>query len=180
MLATGHSISGQERSTELSVGYFAPYGLQFGGKIGASFNYKQWKLNAEDGAAPIHKLNINPQLGYFVNPDVQQNVLFNTELSYQRKKANKRFAPIAALGLGYLLAFQQLGGTVNLANGQIHTEKETLHYFTPTLNLGFEVEPKKSIGYYFKLFYGRKFGAQRVDSSIFGVEFGMLLKMKKK
>lgn len=173
-------VKGQEKDMVLTAGYFAPYGIQFGAKVGASVNWKSWEAEAKGDRQRIQRLNINPQLSYFVFPNVQRNILTNVELVYQTNRSDKRFRPMASVGLGYLLAWQRQDGTVNLSNGDITFNSETLHYFAPTLNIGFDVIPKKQIGYYLKGFYGRKFTSQEGNTALFGLELGLTYTINKK
>ena len=83
-----------------------------------------------------------------------------------------------SIGAGYLLARQKQGGTVNLGTGEIEDDVESLHYFLPTVNAGFRLIPKKKVGYYFKLFYGRKITGQQEDSVFFGLETGVNFNIK--
>ncbi|MEM6831074.1 MAG: hypothetical protein AAF551_11220, partial [Bacteroidota bacterium] len=75
---------------------------------------------------------------------------------------------------------QNIGGTVDLATGEIRFEKRSLNFFAPTVSIGFEKNKAGSIGYYFSAFYGRKFTGQEVNSGFTGAEIGMIFNLKKK
>ena len=160
------------------ISYCAPYAIQTGGKIGTSFDLKQWESKTKKDISKTHRLQFSPQLAYFAFPTVQQNLLVNSELIYRYNKSDKRFYPKAGIALGYLWANQKKEGTVNLGTGEISYESENLHYFVPTLNLGFGGDPKKHIGYFFNAFYGRKFSAQAENDAFFGLEFGISIHLK--
>jgi|GEM_PF-1195010 len=170
----------QNDPASLSVGYFAPYGIQLGGKLGASFQVGQWPQENEATAERIHKLKIQPQVGYFTYPQVQHNFVLNCEAVYLRTRPGRRFTPLASVGLGYWMARQRQGGSVNLGSGEITYDVENLHYITPTLNIGFEIAPKKVIGYYLKGFAGRKIGLGEPSAGLFGLEAGLTFQLTKK
>lgn len=174
LLAWGTGLFAQKDKPAVFLGYFAPYGSQFGGKAAVSFHVKNWKKEDQTEARRTHQFYLSPQFGYFVFPSVQRNYLFNLESVYQRTRPNKRFAPTASVGLGYLLARQQQEGAVHLGTGEITYEVTSLHYFTPTIGLGFNIIPKKVIGYYLKGFYGRKITSQQENAAIFGLEGGLI------
>ena len=169
---------GQANSNTLSIGYYAPYGIQFGAKLGASFTLKNWDKESE--SSRVSKLSVQPQISYFVFPDVQHNVLLNNEIVYSLHKVDKRFFPMVSVGTGYLLAIQNTDGSVNLATGDISNNTETLHYFLPTFNLGFGIAPKKSIGFYTKAFYGHKIGSISENEAFFGIDLGILIQLQKR
>lgn len=173
-------VSAQKDDPTLSLGYFAPYGVQFGAKGTASFHLKDWHHKTSNDSTKTQQLNISPGIGYFVFPSVQRNYLLNVETIYQLRNSTKRFTPMASIGIGYLLSRQKLGGSVNLATGDITYDVETLHHFLPTLNIGFNIVPRKTIGYYLKGFFGRKFTADRANSSFFGLETGLTWYLKRK
>jgi len=169
----------QKDTVAVSFGYFAPYGVQVGGKTGLSFNLKSWTVERENRSNKIRKIDVSPQVGYFFFPGVQNNLLLNCDVAYSVAKSGARVVPIASIGLGYLLARQRQEGTVNLATGELKQDVKTLHYFTPTVNAGFAVSTKRSMSYFMKAFYGRKIGFQQEDASFFGLELGLSVKLKR-
>ncbi len=168
----------QDKAIPIDIGYFAPYVLQVGGKIGTSFELKNWKPQDETEKQIIHSLSISPQIGYFFNPNIQRNFLINTELVYKRKKSPTKIYPTASIGLGYMLGVQQQDGAVNLATGKIEKNTKSINYFVPTLNIGFAKDPKKILGYYFKASYGRRISTEVEDSALFGLELGLRINLK--
>ncbi|NQX91320.1 MAG: hypothetical protein HRT74_04150 [Flavobacteriales bacterium] len=161
----------QKDSVSFSLGYFAPYGIQVGGKVGTTIPLQSWDVSGNELVS--HHLRISPQIGYFFFPEVQHNFFGNVETSVLRVNSKKRLAPFAGIGLGYIVARQRQGGSVHLGTGEITYDVKTIGYFTPTLNIGFEILPKNWIGYYVKGFYGGKFTSEEANSAIFGLEFGV-------
>lgn len=180
LLSSSLTINAQRDTTSFSLGYFAPYGTHIGSKAGLSFNLKNWEPQKAGKKDRIHKLNLSPQIGYFFFSKVQHNYLINFEASYQSTSPGKRFSPLASVALGYLMARQKQGGAVSLATGDITYDVKTIHYFTPTVNLGFTISTKRNIGYYLKGFCGRKITTQQANSALFGLELGISAKIKRK
>lgn len=162
----------QMDTPSLTVGFFAPYGVQYGGKVAWAFTLKDY---TKIGRSRVDQLRFSPQVSYFVFPEVQRNVLINGAFLYQRLQPEKALAPMAALGFGYLLARQNQEGTVNLGTGEIDFVTESRHSFVPTLGLGVLINPQKRFGFYLKGFYGRKITAQYEDGAFFGLNFGLRL-----
>ena len=180
IILIGSNIIAQDKTIPIDIGYFAPYLIHVGGKIGTSFELKNWKPDNELDSQKTHSLSISPQIGYFVNPDVQKNLLINSELVYKRKKSISKMYLTSSIGLGYMLGIQNQGGTVSLAKGTIERETKAINYLVPTLSIGFAKDPQKIVGYYLKGFYGRKISSQVKDSAFFGLELGLKINLKKK
>lgn len=164
-----------QKSKTVAVAYFAPYFGQIGGKVGLAFDLKTWQGNSAKGN--MHQLKVSPQLGYFVYPNVQENLFINSELTYQINSPDKRFYPMVGLGLGYLLGRQRQDGSVDLATGTISHNREALHHLVPTLSLGLGRKTEKSVGYYFKAFFGRKITFSAEYAAFFGLELGVNFKL---
>ena len=162
----------------LQISYYAPYGVQYGGKISTIFTYKNWPADSTN-TQWSHQFQIGPQLAYFVFPQVQQNVLINAEFLFRTQKIGSRFYPLGAIGLGYLISVQQQDGTIHLGTGKVTHNSTTLHQFVPTVNLGFGVDPKKHLGFYFKAFYGGKTILKEENEALFGAELGLHIVFKK-
>lgn len=173
-------LCGQSNGLTASVGYFAPYGVQYGAKAGITIPWKNWESEKKEDQFRTYNVTIDPQIGYFTYPKVQNNFLINMDLAIHTRKNDKRFSPMASVGIGYLLGLQKQDGTVNLATGEINFETNTLHYFVPTVNLGFDISSKKSLGFYFKGFFGRKIIRELKDSSFFGAEAGITFNIHQK
>ena len=173
------NISAQDnKNNKLSsiyVGYYAPYGNQFGARVGVAYPFKKWNTETR-----IKELNITPKLGYFVKPDIQQNYILDVALEYKWYKPSRKMQPKLGFSLGYLLSRQNVDGTVNLANGNINFRKRTLNAFVPTINFGFERKNEKLLSYYYSVFYGRKFLGQEVNSDFVGLEIGLIFNLSKK
>ncbi len=157
-----------QRDLPIHIGYYAPYGVQYGAKVGVSAAV--WE---SEGNRHVRQLQLNPQLGYFTYPDVQKNFLVNAELVYRQSKPDRRFYKMASLGFGYLLAAQRQGVSVNLGSGESTADMDYIHHLLPTISLGLGQDPKRVIGWYAKAFYGRKIGLAAADETFLGVELGL-------
>ena len=180
LFLVAHHLYAQDNDTvqysknySIQAGYYAPYGNQYGGRIAFSYPYKHWTQTTAKGKTRIHSLDITPRFGFFAQPRIQQNYVFDVTLEYKWYQPTRKIHPRIGIGLGYLLARQNVGGSVNLANGDIEFEKRSLNFFVPTINIGFERNRNKRIGYYFSTFFGRKLTGQEVNSAIVGAELGI-------
>ena len=173
VLVSGYHLQAQDQGIPIQVGYYAPFGIHLGAKVGSAFTLKSWSPTEEEGRHKIHALEIQPQIGYFQYPTVQENLLVNAEIVYRNRKSDKRFYRMASIGLGYIAGFQRQGGTVDLSTGDIAHDVETLHQFAPTINLGFGKDPSGKLGYYFKVFYGGQLGGPTENAAFFGAEVGL-------
>lgn len=180
VLLSSNILAQTKKNVLIDLGYYGPYAIQIGGKLGTSFELIAWDSDKSNKVR--HSLNIGPQIGYFINPiqkELQKNSFINSEVLYKRQKSNNGLYPTASVGLAYMLGVQSTGGTVNLGTGNIRRTTRTIHYFVPTLNIGFARDPLKRVGYYFKGFYGRRISKQVDGSGYFGLEFGLKIKLKK-
>ncbi len=180
------SVLAQNNNEEWQVGYFAPYISNMGGTVGYAFDLKELRDNSTEQRKSKQRLQILTQLGYFAQTNVftqtnvSHNLLLNPELVYRWNKSDKRFFLTSSVGAGYLLAFQRQDGSLNLGTGEIDYRYQTLNYFLPTLNIGFGVDPKKRLGFYFKTTYGRKFSTQNANAGFFAISTGLILKFNSK
>ncbi len=169
-----NGVLAQSKPSSMYLGYFAPYGIQIGAKVGTSFEVKQWDASKSSRS---FSLSVRPHVGYFSFPDVQHNFLVNTEVVLRTRKSAKRFAPLASLGLGYILGRQRTDGTVDLGTGKRTFNVDTLHQLAPTIGLGFDVLPKKRLGFFLHAFYGPSLISQRANAAFFGLELGVLFNL---
>jgi len=174
------SIVAQIKNKELQIGYFAPYLSNMGGSIGYVIDLNKFQEDSKEQRKSMQKVQLLTQLGYFTQNNVSQNILFNPELVYRWQKLDKRFFLFSSVGTGYLLSFKRQDGTLNLGTGETDYRFETLNYFLPTLNIGFGVDPKKHIGFYFKTTYGRKLNTQNADAGFVGILTGFILNFDNK
>ncbi len=154
----------------LSISYFAPFAVQPGGRLGLDILLNNWRKEP-DVKASIWV--IRPHIGYFVRPDLHRNLIIGSELGYKLQKPNKRAYWLPTIEMSYLLSSENVEGSVHLGSGDITQLKETYHYFLPALGITYGIEAKKRIGYFFKLFYGRKISKQLPDAAVFGTEVGI-------
>ena len=174
------SVLAQNNNKEWQVGYIAPYISNRGGTVGYAFDLKELGDHSTEKRQGRQRLQFLSQLGYFTQPNVSRNLLFNPELVYRWNKSDKRFFLTSSVGAGYLLSFQRQVGTLNLGTGEIDYRYDALNYFLPTLNLGLRVEPKKHLGFSFKVSYGRKLSTQNVNAAFVGLSTGLIAKFNSK
>lgn len=174
------SVVAQKKEVEWQVGYFAPYLSNVGGTVGCAFDLKELGENSKEQRKNKQRLQLLTQLGYFAQTNVSQNILLNPELVYRWNKLDKRFFLTSSVGTAYLLTFQRQEGSLNLGTGETDYRSEVLNYFLPTLNIGFGVAPKNSLGFYFKTTYGRKLSSQNANAGFVGISTGLILKFNDK
>ena len=169
---------GQSSKIPISIGYFAPYGVHLGGKIGTSFELKQLEIGNK---SKVHSLSISPQLGYFSYfsyTNVHRGLALDANLDLRRYASNQQFYGLAAIGLSYHSLFEKVSTAVNLGTGETINDVQTTHYFVPTFNLGFGQDPNKWLGYYFKASVGQRINTT-VGSSLFvSAELGLTFNLK--
>ncbi len=165
-----------QRDIPVSISYYGPYAIQAGARIGASFHLK----NLYQSESPKQRtLSLQPQLGYFAQSDLNRNYIIETDLVYTRRRANRSSYLAPAIGLAYLLSTENVEGRVNLGSGQITQIKEHYHHLVPMLSLEYGKVPKRYVGYFFKVFYGRKISQQLRPVTFPGVELGLKFSIKK-
>jgi len=166
-----------KRHVPISIGIYAPYGTQPGGNIGTHIDLKEWeteKISKEKTYINSKKLFFSPQLGIFVRPKNHTSYILNVDIGYRMKRSNRRIYIAPSLGLGYILENRILGKTIDLSNGNnIDKDKELRHLLLPTLNFEISKEPKKQVGWFLKLSYGRKISSQIEDSAFTSLELGI-------
>jgi hypothetical protein len=179
-LLLGGNLFAQKADNALLAGYFGPYFTNVGGTVGYAFTLKTWEKTSANKRSKRHSLQLLPQVGYYHQPRVSHNVLFNPEVSYQWQKLDKRFCLLAAVGTAYQLTFKKEDGILNLGTGDIDYKYKQLHSFVPNISLGFGVTPRKAIGFYFKAYYGRQLRFDAVNTAFIGLSTGILINLKYK
>ena len=177
LLITTGATQAQNRSGELQIGYFAPYVVNMGATVGYSIDLKKWEKTAVKKRNKVNCLQLLTQISYFGQINTSNNILLNPELSYKWSKQGKRVYLTSSIGTGYLFSIQKQEGAVNLSNGDIDYKNSVQQYFLPSLNLGFGVAPRKSIGFYFKASYGRKLSPKHADSGFLALSTGITIKI---
>jgi hypothetical protein len=166
-------LSAQKSLQDISIGYYTPFFVEFGGKISTSIHLKKWETTNSKDVVRNKTIYISPQIGYFVKPKNHDNYLFNCELGCRSQKADKKWYGAATFGLGYLLTSHIVSGSVNLGTGEITKERENISSLLPTLNYEFGKTPTDKMGYYFKLFAGRKIAFGAEGAGFYGAELGL-------
>ncbi|MEO1054685.1 MAG: hypothetical protein AAFX87_28900 [Bacteroidota bacterium] len=176
----GQDNNDSTKNYSIHVGLYAPYVVQSGLRVGLSIPIKNWMSETKRQETRIHFLDITPRFGYFVESDVQRNYFLDATFEYRWLESDRKIHPKIGIGLGYMLSRQNTSGTLDLSSGDIEFDTRSLNFFVPTINIGFERNRKKFIGYYFSVFYGRKFTGQEVNSDFIGAEFGATFNMARK
>ena len=166
----------QDEKLSLSIGYFAPFGVNFGGQAGVVIPYKE--LRSSEKGTYRKRLLLNPHVAYFARPDVERNFLINLKSGLEMRKAERKFYFFPSLGVGYLHTVRTLGGTVNLGTGDFSRQTESINAFLPTINLELGSSAWKSFGYFGNLYYGREITSGQSNAGFFGIEFGFKYHLK--
>lgn len=181
LLLIGISMFGQEGESmkektniPIFVGYYGPYGIQPGIKVGSQFDLKTRAIAKDDLITKTSDVFISPQLGTFTRPGNHFSLVVNADVGYKIKKLKQKLYVAPSLGFGYLTEFQVLSNTINLATGEVSKKtRDRRGYFLPTVNFEFGQDPRKKIAWYSKFSYGRKMSTRLEDSAFFAVELGL-------
>jgi hypothetical protein len=148
----------QSRSFELQVGYVTPFLLHQGASLGLAMAWPGAQA-PQAGMQPTHALYWLPQVSYFRQRQVSQQILLDPGLQYRWHPKAGPFYLSASLGAGYLLSWQKQSGRLNLATGQLDHQTETQSFFVPTLGLGLGLAARKRLGFYLQAAIGQQLGA---------------------
>ena len=183
LISFSHSAQSQGKEIPITFGLYAPYGIQFGGKVGTVINLKKWDTEKEkkgNNHTNLKTYFVSPQIGLFVRLRNHTSLLINSDLGFKNVKEKRRFYKAYSLGLGYLNTFQITSSTFDLSTGEIVAKKrERRGYFLPTLNFEFGKEAKSRIGWYSKFSFGRKFSSKIENSTFLALELGLKVRFLK-
>lgn len=171
---TSVSSIAQNESSNWELGVIAPYFSSFGGSIGYSFDLKQ---SEKQDVTTSYRIGLLSQVSYFAQQGVAKNVLLNPELFYKWSVIDKKMFLLSSVGMAYLLSLNRREGSLSLASGKIEYTYEGLHFWLPTINLGFGFDPKRYVGFMFKASYGYKVGLRNANESFFAISSGIILKL---
>ena len=160
----------------ITVGYFGPYLIQPGVRVGTWFPIKHWTKTKDGRRGPITRtgsLFAGPQLAFFARPGNHLSVMASGELGYRIQRHDRKVHSAFAVGGGYLAAFQIVTIGVDLSTGDKSNTREMRHYFVPTLSyaLGHDVRP--NFGWFLKLSYGQKFSVPIESQAMVMLELGV-------
>jgi hypothetical protein len=177
-IAISGQLLAQNTNLSINIGYYAPYGINPGVRIGTSFQWKEWQNKANDKRTT---LSISPQIGYW-NYSAYGNTIHNTfnveaHLDY-KKYFTERFYGLVAAGLSYQMEFQRTGFVIDLGAGQVTPTTKTVHNIVPMTTLGIGRD-NDLLGYYFKGFIGQRFASADAQNLFFGAELGLTFYLKK-
>ncbi|MBX2873324.1 MAG: hypothetical protein KTR30_14530 [Saprospiraceae bacterium] len=142
----------------LEVGYFGHYLIQPGLRIGTSIDLRTWTSAGQLSKA--RSLFIQPQLGYFLQPNSHQTYLGSLGLGYAIQKPKKRGWSYHAvsLGIGYQYRSTQEAFAVSLGDGSRSGKKwSNTSGWVPTMSYtqGIPIHPQ--LGGYYRLMFGQVF-----------------------
>ncbi|MCP3930447.1 MAG: hypothetical protein GY705_15250 [Bacteroidetes bacterium] len=180
LFAFGNHIFAQTESKGIPVfvGYFGPYAIQPGIKIGTHFDVKEWQSGKREKIRK-QSLYVSPQIGAFTQINNHTSFFSNADFGYKRQKEEAAFYSAYSIGLGYLTEFQILSSTLDLGSGEVSGKvRERRAYFLPALNYEFGKEPNSKIGWYSKFSVGRKISNKNEDSAAFIIELGLRFNLK--
>lgn len=178
IIAISSQLSAQNTSLPISVGYYAPYGINPGVKIGTSFQWKEWGGEANNKRKT---LSISPQIGYW-NYSSYGNTIhnaFNLEghLDYKKYFTQKVYG-LAAAGLSYQMELHRAGLAVDLGTGQITSSTKIIHNLVPMATFGLGRD-NDQLGYYLKGFIGQRFASTDGQNLFVGGELGLTFYLKR-
>ena len=169
LLIAAFSLTGQSAGIPISVAYFGQFGFQPGGKIAVAFPLKA--VNAKMPTA--NNLFVSPQIGFFVYPKNNSNVLLNAEVGIKKQKKGKSGFSAFSIGLGYLHQFQISRITIQLGDGGQSTNRSSISYFLPSINYAFGNKLRTNLDWYSKIGYGQRLGGSITSSTILLLEVGL-------
>ena len=98
-------LSAQPSKSPINIGYFMPYGINAGLKIGTSFEVKTWQSKTND---KWKTLAISPQIGFWsysvYSNNIHRTLVFGTDLDYKRYTSSGKSYGLASVGLNYHLS----------------------------------------------------------------------------
>ncbi len=150
----------------LTISYYGPYFLQYGGNIGTSIPLKSISKEA-------HQFRLEPSIGYFERGRKQRNVNLRIQGQYFYYNDQKSWHPTGGISLSYIQSWQETGGSVNLGSGEIDYDLRTISQIAPCLNLGYRYHPSAKYNFSFQLFYGPAIDLNGPNAGFFGLEIGM-------
>jgi len=151
----------------LRVAYQGPFFVNYGGSVGTSFTLEDpfdWQTL---------ELRLNPSIGYY-EQNTQRNLLLKLEAAYRYVREGKKWHPQFGLSFNYILASQEVGGSVNLGTGEIEYERLILNQISPAVHLGYDFQAAANRQFYFQVFYGPLWDLAKTNSAFFGLELGMV------
>ena len=143
----------------LSTGYFGPYLMQPGIKVGAEFDFG--------------KIYVSPQLAYFSRLGNNTNGMVNLEAGFRKQKSDKKFFSTYSMGVAYLYQSELLSSIVALGSSAIENTRESRHYFIPSLNFGFGWSVKDRLDWYTKISGAWKIAADQEGQFLLLGELGL-------
>ena len=162
---------GQTTNRPISIAYFSQFGFQPGAKIATEFKLKE--LSPSTQATKHRHLFISPQIGFFVRPQNNTNLLFNADVGIKQQKEGRSSFSAFSLGLGYLHQLQISTVAIQLGDGGQSASRSNISYFLPTLNYAFGNQLSSNVDWYSKIGLGQRFGGNISSTTTILLEIGL-------
>ena len=176
-LCSALSLLGQEEGLPISIAYFSQFGFQPGAKIATEFSLKT--LNNTTQAVKKRHLFISPQIGFFVRPGNNTNLLLNADVGIKKQQEGKSSFSAFSLGLGYLQEFRVSTIAIQLGDGGQSTSRTSFSYFLPTINYAFGNRLSSTVDWYSKIGVGQRIGGGISNTTTVLLEVGLQFQLKK-
>lgn len=172
------SLMAQKLPDKISIGaaYWGHAIIQPGAKVSVTIPLKKWGFQKEIKGVERTKnlqLFVQPQVGFFDQPNYTTGLLGNAEFGAKFKREDFKFYSAVSVGLGYLGLFNVTSVTVNLQGEIIGETRQLIHNFMPTINYEVGHEITSFLGWYAKLSLGGRFSAQLEEAMVFFGELGV-------
>jgi hypothetical protein len=156
----------------LSIGYFAPLGIDLGLK--ASVTFELGKTITNTMVIPTRTgFYAGGQVAYYFRKNFYQSSLFNTEIGWRRQRVRKKSYLAFALNNAYLLRFEALTLNVNFKGQTDVTEWEARHFYMPGLSYEAGRRINRRFHWYSKFTYGYAISTKHENTGILFLEAGI-------
>ncbi|MEM7038468.1 MAG: hypothetical protein AAF570_15900 [Bacteroidota bacterium] len=178
MAWTGLHGQAPEKPIPLSVGYFGPYGVRPGLKVGVRHGIKSWEAESADYKS--RQLFFQPQIGTFFYPRNHFSFVLEADGGIVLKNQNTGWYTAYSVGLGYLTEFAITSVSIDLGTAsQGQKTREFRGYLLTVGNFEFGKSVSERWGWFVKLTGGRRF-TTRIENALFvAVEIGAIINIGK-
>jgi len=168
------ALSINASAQKLGISYFGHYAILPGAKL----SYQLTPSSLELAKKP---LILQPEVGWFMEPDNYHDFLFNVNVGQQIKNVNKKSYWSYGLGLGYILESKITSFSQNLGNGnRENVERDTFHFFHPSANFGWHSNISSKSDLFLKYTLGYKMLSEAPSVLTMFLEFGIEIDLKKR
>jgi len=161
------SAEGDLDAVPVRLGFFAPYGIQPGGRLAI---FHEFNLSPVDATLDTDTLRTNlfigPEIGVFTRPQSHTSVLVGVLLGYRFLTSPKDRFHELSLGIAYIGESQITSLDVELATGDTTKNRELRSHALPTVRYTFGRELTDRWGWTLDLAVGRMMSWQ-VPSALY-------------